>query len=108
MKASLTWIFAGAFVGIVACDDGEQSLGENGECLPMDARGIGQCDQGLGIIYSPDGGCIGIAGCECEGPDCDQLFANHDECMRTCNPCGPETGGCTDNGICRDGVCVYQ
>src|SRR5262245_42521446 len=111
MKTWLAWLCV--LAGAAACDDGEQSLGETGECETMAAHGDGQCDQGLGVTYSLDGACIAIAGCQCVGADCDQLFETFQDCQNAClagQPCQPtQTGNyCPDNGFCRDGVCVYQ
>lgn len=86
---------------LAACDgDGDDvSLGDDdqqqGLCGgAMDAEGASDpndpnClpDQGLGVKWDGND-CVGIAGCECVGSDCDQLFDTYDECAAECKqPC---------------------
>lgn len=115
-------------LGLLACDGGDDvSLGDDnqqqGLCgSAMDAEGYSNpddpnCvpDQGLGVKW--DGSdCVGIAGCECVGADCDQLFDTYDdcaaECKQACNslddptPC-PDGQYClAPNYGCGDGYCT--
>jgi hypothetical protein len=102
-----------------ACHD-DRSIGNDeqptvADCAPMRAAGNGQCDLGVGVIW--DGTqCVGIAGCECVGEDCDRIFANIEECEATyagtgcmgtqCDstddptPCGPPSTPITPGLIC--------
>jgi hypothetical protein len=109
MKRS-TWAYLlVSLLSMAACDDGEQSLGSAGDCAPVDAQAVGQCDLGHGVKYTADG-CVSVVGCECAGADCDLLFETYDACAETClsgTACGPNVG-CPDNGICENGACVYQ
>lgn len=58
-------------------------------CDPSDARGVGPCTDFLGFIWSGTQ-CVGIAGCSCEGADCDKRFAVHEECEGAYSTCpGP-------------------
>ncbi len=95
MRITMSTIIALALAS-AACDDGDDvSLGDDSEQQglcggPMDAEGFSDqtdpnCtpDQGLGVKW--DGtDCVGIAGCECVGADCDQLFDTVDECAAEC------------------------
>ncbi len=74
-------------LALAACQgDDDVSLGDDGSQLcgaAMDAEGTGQCDEGLGIIW--DGTeCVGIAGCDCVGADCDRLYSDYEECQSDC------------------------
>jgi hypothetical protein len=55
-------------------------------CTPAKAGGIGACDKLLGYLW--DGGtCAAVTGCDCTGPDCDQLTPSPDECFKKHEPC---------------------
>lgn len=76
-------------LALAACQEGDDvSLGDDGQQQglcggAMDAEGSGQCDVGLGVKW--DGGeCVSIAGCECVGDDCDQLYDTFDDCQAAC------------------------
>ena len=100
-------------LGLAACQDGDDvSLGDDddGQGLcggAMDAEGAidpddpnCQVDQGLGIKW--DGtDCVSIAGCECVGADCDQLFDTWDDCAAECKQACNSTD---DPTPCADGM----
>jgi len=84
MSSSSAAVIAIVASTFVACHD-DRSLGNDGQlsvadCGPMRAAGDGQCDMGLGIMWNGSE-CVGIAGCECSGEDCDALFASMEECQ---------------------------
>lgn len=92
MRITLTVIA----IGLAACQDGDDvSLGDDGEeqglCGDaMDAEGHSDpddpnClpDQGLGIKWNGST-CEGIAGCECVGDDCDDLYDTFEDCQAAC------------------------
>ena len=114
MRITLTIIALG--MAAAGCDDGDDvSLGDDGQqqglCgAAMDAEGYSDqsdpnCmpDQGLGVKW--DGtDCVGIAGCECVGDDCDELFDNYDECAAECKqPCNStdDPTPCPDGQYCQ-------
>jgi hypothetical protein len=101
-------------LGLSACQDGDDvSLGNDGdsECGgPMDAEGYSDpndpsCtpDQGLGVKW--DGTqCYAIAGCQCVGEDCDQIFDNFADCQAACQqPCNSTdvADPCPDGMYCQ-------
>jgi hypothetical protein len=54
----------------------------------MDARGVGPCAAILGYYW--DGfGCSAIGGCDCEGGDCDGIYASPEECEIAHEACPP-------------------
>lgn len=55
------------------------------DCNAMDARGRGECRLALGYARNnfPSCSCSPVVGCECDGADCDQLFASFAECVET-------------------------
>ena len=48
-------------------------------CEPMDATGDGMCNCMIGAAWNGSA-CVGIAGCECLGSDCDKLAPTFAEC----------------------------
>ncbi len=67
-----------------------------GQCLPVPppscdpqlAEGVGLCELFLGWKW--DGvDCVGLSGCNCEGPDCANLYADPDQCKAEHAECGP-------------------
>jgi len=78
---------------------------DSGPCAPMDARGSGSCDKGLGTIWNGCE-CVEIGGCECIGKDCDSISntvtcrVNHAECLglQVCG--GPDELECDDDSYC--------
>jgi len=50
------------------------------DCDPMQARGVGACALVLGVVWTGRE-CVTISGCDCEGPDCDELYDSMDECV---------------------------
>jgi hypothetical protein len=124
MRITLTVIA----LGLAACQDGDDvSLGDDdddqGLCGgAMDAEGYSdpddpncQPDQGLGIKWNGNS-CEGIAGCECVGDDCDDLYDTFDDCQAACQfectssdtptPC-PDGQYCqAPNNGCGGGYCT--
>lgn len=82
-------------LGLAACQGDDVSLGNDDDpddlCGgAMDAEGVSDpddpnClpDQGLGIKWNGST-CEGIAGCECVGEDCDQLYDTFEDCQAAC------------------------
>jgi len=74
-------------------------------CAPMDATGVGPCDQFFGWAW--DGAaCVGISGCSCEGADCEELHASFEECNEAHAGCAGALCGsrglppCADDAYC--------
>lgn len=80
----------------------EGACTQPGECDAMDARGEGDCEQVLGIVWDGDA-CVSLSGCNCVGADCDKLY-NADningtiECIQHYDACIVDcrTEGCDD------------
>lgn len=62
-------------------------------CAPQLARAVGACALPLGVWWNGRR-CVSISGCECEGPECDELYDSIDACQRDhadCpGPCVPQ------------------
>ncbi|MCZ6795220.1 MAG: hypothetical protein O7J95_16570 [Planctomycetota bacterium] len=70
---------------IEACE-ADRAACREAACEPQKARGVGACEALLG--YRWDGRvCRPVVGCECEGPDCDRLFASSEECADAVASC---------------------
>jgi len=55
-------------------------------CAAMDARGEGDCDLALGIVWNGTA-CISISGCSCVGTECGELFRTDAACRLRYAPC---------------------
>lgn len=55
-------------------------------CAAMDARGEGDCDLHLGVIWNGEA-CVNISGCSCVGADCQALFESLEACRDAYAPC---------------------
>ena len=91
MRITLTLLV----LGLAACQGDDVSLGDDDDPQDlcggaMDAEGVSDpddpnCmpDQSLGIKWNGNT-CEGIAGCECVGADCDELYDTFEECQADC------------------------
>ncbi len=77
-------------------------------CLGQDASPSGECALPLGVVWNGTA-CVSISGCECEGDDCDDLYASIAECeadFTTCVECSSDTDcGATESCFFPDGAC---
>jgi hypothetical protein len=72
-------------------------------CAPMDATGVGPCDQFFG--YAWDGAaCVGISGCSCEGGDCGALADSLEACHKAHAGCDGALCGSRGLPACADGA----
>ncbi len=77
-------------VSLEACERAHERCPE--PCVPMDARGVGDCEMVMGFSY--DGrACQALVGCECAGADCDRLLESLEECLLLNAECGSDPGG---------------
>lgn len=81
--------------GAAACGEGEKvTLGSDNQANPCslatDTAGVGSCDKLVGVAYKKVDGvtqCWAIGGCECEGADCDKIFATEKGCAEATANC---------------------
>lgn len=59
-----------------------------GRCTAQRARGVGDCDESLGVRWN-GAGCEELRGCECEGEECDSLYASVASCETLNEECVP-------------------
>lgn len=48
--------------------------------IPQDAAGQGECSEVLGYAYN-GWTCLELRGCECQGTDCEHIYANWNSCL---------------------------
>lgn len=64
-------VAVGAFYGCRTAND---------VCLEQEISGSAGCTQRLGFAVSECNNCVEIAGCECVGADCADIFSSRTEC----------------------------
>jgi hypothetical protein len=71
------------------------------DCGPMDVRGSGPCAAFFGYAWDGDE-CVGLSGCDCEGPDCGALYDTYDACLDDHLECIDDcrATGCPDGQRC--------
>lgn len=66
----------------IELDNAEMVDGIEPNCLPMDARAVGQCEMTLDGFKWNGTNCVPLgSGCECQGEDCNRLFSSLEECI---------------------------
>lgn len=75
-------------------------------CAPMDATGVGNCAQTLGVRWT-GAECVSVNGCSCYGLDCERLFASVEECVAAFAHCAPPCGGITGRTCGPDEYCDF-
>ncbi|MBN2498453.1 MAG: hypothetical protein JXR96_27935 [Deltaproteobacteria bacterium] len=72
-----------------ALEDGDhRDGGQAGDCEPQQARAVGSCDRDLPGVKWDGTHCVRLgSGCECEGADCQVLYASVEACVSARRSC---------------------